>query len=463
MSKLRNMNPTIVDIVRAGSKAESVKFKCKKCGCMWWPMIDPIARDGVFVGGSWQCPKGCAKEIDMNAKGTYQTIKTLETLGYVIVTPEGPKDGGHFGMHTPRTKTSGIQEAFNYAKTRRRDVYIVGGCMPEQLTPGTNYRLEETLKIPWMQDFRLDGGEYNLEYVKSEGAAVIIDSQMSCRYKFGKIISRNSNGPVVHFKPETKGPDNFNCITCSVFEFNVAVGAGGAWPKEGHKGKGIGIFLDSSSGSITHNRIFLIEVVGCDKGVYLKGSGVFSNDIQVIFSHLNNTHLQIGDEESTPTSNRIAMNMSESQGISGSIGADIFGQRNLLTLNVSQTEENKNVVFESEAKDNLIIAMNLSNGITSYAKTPTNKIISCWPIGFNVPTPAFPNSGENVVNTNYYPVEIIILTPGAVSDWTLIDANENSQTVSAKLSAGMRFILGPGDKIKFTYTTVPTWRWKVLR
>jgi hypothetical protein len=43
---------------------------------------------------------------------------------YVFVTLEGPDDGGDFGPNTPGTKTSGIQEALNYAHEHCRDVYI---------------------------------------------------------------------------------------------------------------------------------------------------------------------------------------------------------------------------------------------------------------------------------------------------------------------------------------------------
>ena len=46
---------------------------------------------------------------------------------YVLVTLEGPEDGGDFGPHTPGTKTSGIQEALDYAHAHCRDVFIFGG------------------------------------------------------------------------------------------------------------------------------------------------------------------------------------------------------------------------------------------------------------------------------------------------------------------------------------------------
>jgi len=57
------------------------------------------------------------------------------SLNYIVVTPNGPADGGDFGPGTPGAKTSGLQEAFNRAHEEVRDVYIVGG--------GNNARLQK--------------------------------------------------------------------------------------------------------------------------------------------------------------------------------------------------------------------------------------------------------------------------------------------------------------------------------
>lgn len=172
------------------------------------------------------------------------------------------------------------------------------------------------------------------------------------------------------------------------------------------------------------------------------------------------------------SNNRIDMSINN-EWVPGCTGARIFGQRNFLTLTVYQTAPRKNIIFEPEAKDNVVHASMLPNGITNNANTPTNRIISCQPTGFDVTTPGFPASGKDVVNRNPYPVEIIILTPGEVSDWTLTDAKGISQTISATLSAGQHFTLEPGDKIRFTYApsykgctysykAPPTWRWRAL-
>jgi hypothetical protein len=131
---------------------------------------------------------------------------------YLVVSPAGPEDGGDFGPKTPGTKTSGLQEAFNAAKAQRRDLYIEGGSWTEGKNIPVVYGLDETLHIPWMQDFRLDGGHYVINYNPKKGDAVVIDSQMSCAYRFGLIVSQ-SEGTVVRIKPTSPGPDRFKVVT----------------------------------------------------------------------------------------------------------------------------------------------------------------------------------------------------------------------------------------------------------
>ena len=112
---------------------------------------------------------------------------------YVSVTLEGPDDGGDFGRNTPGTRTGGIQEALDYAHAHSRDVWIWGGRGGVHDGVGSShniYTLEETLRVPWSQDFRLDGGNYLLSYTGESGHAIHFDSQMNCRYKFGLVSSR---------------------------------------------------------------------------------------------------------------------------------------------------------------------------------------------------------------------------------------------------------------------------------
>ena len=70
----------------------------------------------------------------------------------IVVSPQGPRDGGDFGPHTPGTKTSGLQEALDAAKRQAKDVYLAGGSWTADKTEPVVYHLHETLRVPWMQN-----------------------------------------------------------------------------------------------------------------------------------------------------------------------------------------------------------------------------------------------------------------------------------------------------------------------
>lgn len=388
----------------------------------------------------------------------------------IVVTPNGPKDGGDFGPHTPGTKTSGLQEAFDAAKAQAKDLYISGGSWTADKTKPVVYVLHETLKIPWMQDFRMESGHCVIQYAKKTGDAVVFDSQMSCYYRFGLIVSV-SDGATVRFRPDTAGPDRFKVITSTEFHFNAVVGGGGAWPGgEAYKNEldkkrrwiGTGVWLDASPGPIDGNEFHFVEIVGCDRGLLLTGPCTH-NRIQATTIHLCQTHLQVSDEKDPRSKDNHIETYLHSQGIEGAIGARIFGDHNLLTLSTSQMSPGGDIVFEPSATDNLITAIRLPNGVTNRAMRPTNRIVGTEPIGYRIATPPVPASGAEIVNRYPHVVEVRILAPGKVTQRTETDAAGNARTFPGGLHAGQTLSLEPGDKLQFQYAEPPQWIWKGLR
>ncbi|MBX3420969.1 MAG: hypothetical protein KF752_05355 [Pirellulaceae bacterium] len=280
----------------------------------------------------------------------------------IIVSPQGPRDGGDFGPHTRGTKTSGLQEALLAAKEQAKDVYLAGGSWTADTTEPVVYHLHETLTIPWMQNFRLDSGHCVINYTPKSGDAVVFDSQMSCVYRLGLIVSQ-SDGAVVRMKPTTAGPDRFKVITSTEFTFNAVVGGGGAWPGgEPYKSvlnpdqqwRGTGLVLDGSQGSIDANKITVLETVGCAIGLDLVGA-VTRNTIEEINIHLSELHLRIGSaDDQRPSDNRISA-FFDCQGIATGRGAQVFGSRNFLTLSTRPFPHGPDLILESSAEGNLIL------------------------------------------------------------------------------------------------------------
>lgn len=399
---------------------------------------------------------------------------------YVFVTLGGPDDGGDFGPKTPGTKTSGIQEALDYAHQHYRDVYIWGGrhgIHDGKAADNPVYNLEQTLHIPWSQDFRLDGGHYILNYSHPTGDAVVIDSQMNCSYKFGLIVAGTS-GAGVRIRPTNPGPDDMIVIQASEFEF-AAVCSGGT-----------GIAIDATHGPILNSRIFAEETNTQKIAVHLTGTrGITNNSIEVMYSNQYHatddcTSLKVGDPDSQGiTLNRFTMSCHSPAGAyfdqetkrftsmenfkmpEGAIGLDLYAQSNYFVLSFLGQKRAKgmDIIFQPQSRDNTIFALNLPNGVTNLATVPTNRIVPNFPVGFAVDTPDVPTSGKFLTNRSSYTVEALIINPGAVTDWTLTDATGTAQTITAPLTPGQTFSLEPADQIQFNYTQPPTWRFKALR
>jgi hypothetical protein len=419
----------------------------------------------------WLCAAilGLACLVHSNAiakAGSEPGACRYRNLGYVVVTQGGPKDGGDFGTFTPNTKTAGIQEAIDYAVAHGKNVFIAGTQKKEARDV---YDIRETIRVPPTQGFCIDGGHYVINHGCASGDALRIDSCMDASYRFGLIVSRSKDA-VVRFRPERPVPiDKMVVVTDSHFEFSSIVG-GGVFDLETLKitgaPKGGGIVLDASNGPIVYNRITANAVLLCARGVYLTTGAtqhsVACNWIAVTHNHQCNTHLQLGapgDRSDRISLNRIVMTI-DAEGIKGSIGARVFGQRNLLDLDVIRSSPGNDIVFETGAADNIVTSLHLPNGVTNRATRPTNRIVATGSAGFDVSTPDMPPSGRDRVNRNPYPISVLILTPGDVSSWTLTDAKGAAQRIQGGFSPGQCILLSPGERITVTYTKPPTWRWK---
>lgn len=386
-----------------------------------------------------------------------EQIEKYHHVNYVVVSPNGPRDGGDFGPHTPGTKTSGIQEALHFAKENVRDVYICGGGIKAPFQGGVGYTLDETLHIPWNQNWRLDGGEYWLSYSGASGDAVVVDSQMNCHIKLGLVVGPRTPDNVIRIYPTTQGPDKLCCVVASTFELNGAVGAGDVWGKPGCVQRGTGLKLDNSRGGISGNKFLLKEINACDIGVDVMG-GCNGNHFDITWSHLTNLAMGIG-----PGTTECIIRLGCSGDIPGTAGLELAGHRNFVTMTARAQEPGKNLILGPTARDNLVYAISLDNGFTNNATVPTNRLITSYAVGFSIETPAVPATGQKRVNRQPYSIEVNVTAPGRVKGWTKTDANGTAVDFAGGFFAGQSFVLDPGDSVSLDYDQPPQWRWKALR
>ena len=394
--------------------------------------------------------------------------------GYYVVSPRGPDDGGDFGPHTPGTQTAGLQEAFDACKRDKRDLYIVGGGASAAFqNPGGVYPLNATLRIPWMQDFRCDGGEAVLQYTQPRGDAIVMDSQMSCVYKFGLVaLAQGENdGACLRVRPQSVGPDDMIAVVSSRIAINALVGAGSrGLEKTEFVAHGDGLVLDSALGAINGNEIFIHETIGCARGIYLTAPGprsaVLNNWIRCPFAHICRTHLRLGDpnDPGGVLWNRIDA-LLDGHDLKDSTGAQIFGRGNRLNLGFLQVPAGRGVVFEPGAAENLVETQNLLGRYTDNARVPSNQIRTQEPDGLAVKTPGFPGTGQWLENPYPTTVEVAVLHGGAVTSWQRREQGRDALEFKGGLHAGQTFTLRPHESVRFEFAggeAPATWSWRPL-
>jgi hypothetical protein len=389
--------------------------------------------------------------ISLMAPAFAQTTIALRNLGYVVVSPNGPLDGGDFGPATPGTTTAGFQEAYTYAKNNIREVYIIGGGAASNGIP-VIYELNSTLHIPWGQDWHSDGGDYIMQFNQTSGDCLVIDSQMNCQFKFGSVYAPNlTSGSIVKLYPTTKGPDNFVVCVSTIIRINSIYGPS--------TGTTTGLEIN---GPVGQSNVYVGEINGCNIGAEFRTGSYATVDVL----HINNCNTLMQVDGGGP--NHYTANL-DSGGVSTVIGANLVncGQSRFDLSFQNTFGAGKALIFGSGATDNVVYTQSLDPvGVANSASTPTNRIISAKSVGFAVSTPAIPASNTYLKNTTSYSIAITILTPGVVTAWTIRDANNSSTnaSVTGSFFAGQVLFLQPGESIRFTYSTgnAPTWIWREL-
>lgn len=395
-----------------------------------------------------------------------QAMTELRNLGFVVVSPDGPLDGGDFGSNTPGTQTAGIQEALNFAKDNLKEVYIVGGGINAPFDDPVVYNVNTTITMPWGQDWQVTGGEYTLNFTQSSGDCLVIDSAMNCIFEFGNIQAPNlTSGNIVKVRPATVGPDNFVVIVASRFKFNAIRGSGTVDVGGDVSGSGTGLLLDGSAATIADSFFMVNEVSHCATGIHVDVGGVRGNSLTCKTIFACNTYFR--DDVGSFNTYDLRLN-TEGLNLSNLLGARLTGGRdNIYTLGVNGGfDPGDALIFEGSTDHNLIYTMGVSHNGISVNTSTTNRVVSAQAIGFDISTPAVPGSSTTtggIRNDTGYSVIITILTSGTVNEWRLVDGNGNSNTVSSGLTAGQSIYLEPGDTIRISYSAAPTWRWRAIR
>jgi hypothetical protein len=432
------------------NRDDSVGMKDLAVLAQWWLANSCTAPR--WCEGSDIDESGAVDFVDFAYVAGKWLYTVLHNLGYTVLSPGGPSDGGDFGPNTQGTQTAGFQEAINFAANNHKDLFV-GRRM--------EYDAQSPIAFPPLENFLLKSGNYLLRIFVTTGSCMSFDSLENSEFQLG-MMGSNYQTPltasILKVKPQSPTPSGLvGVVNNTIF---LSCLGGGGWGWGGYPSYGIGLHLDGSQGPINCNRMVVMEPIACATGILLDQGEICGNLIDSRFNHINNNELVVN----TGSFNRINMLFSGGGNIGTTVAADFEGgNENLCRFNFDNTFT-KYLVFGPNTRDNLVYVKDLPvGGITNNATSASSRVIPLKPVGFGVTTPSFPNSGADLENRSSYLVVATITSAGAVSSWTQTDTSGLSQVINAGLYIGQLIYLEPGEKVRFTYSGMPTWRWKALR
>lgn len=163
-------------------------------------------------------------------------------------------------LDTKGSKTSGLQEAINYALTNGFELKVIGGAIKSNGSSHHIIRCYETVVFPPMVNARIYFGSVLIHFSPSvTGDGFLFDTVVHSTVECNAYIYYQGNGSALRFWPRTpKTGGGTITIDSKFFFFSVAAVV---------KGKDfIGVHFDASLGKISHIRFDMVEIEGAAYG-----------------------------------------------------------------------------------------------------------------------------------------------------------------------------------------------------
>ena len=263
--------------------------------------------------------------------------------GVVVLPPQGSIGSvatvltpGGATLDTSGTKTSGVQEAINYAVSNNLDLVVYGRGLQVKNISFSNgqanypnngfYQMLQGLVFPAMNNKTIRIYNVTFNYgVSGIDSAITFNGANSVDFELtGQVVSIAS-GTGIRFYPGSSQP-----ITNSRFRIG-SVGPG----------ENIGILFDLSAGSISNNKFFITEVLKDNYNLLVAipaANSLFSqNYVRVLTAHqINSIGLQIGQNSAN------AANISNNQFVAfldpdngnPDVGVQVWGKNNQVLASV---------------------------------------------------------------------------------------------------------------------------------
>ena len=290
-------------------------------------------------------------------------------------------DTGDFGPATLGTKTAGWQEALDYCVANARDLYVKGGFGGRKAI----YHIDDTIRFPAAQDFRVDGGVYVINFKGPDSAvdAVCIDSAMNCEYHLGLIVY-GGKGAGLRIKPEKPVPiDGFPVVIET--QINSQGIADPAPFTAGPRDAGTGLVIDASVAGVNYTKMYFASILNFKQCISIGGErGFYANEFTCEHLHTNAHDSTLLTIDRTSNANRFRFGIGVDQGATGVTGIDLHGFRNTFDLasRGGGFSKGRELILRKSAEGNQINVLtqqDILSMITDEAERPTNQVTWAGP------------------------------------------------------------------------------------
>ncbi len=349
-------------------------------------------------------------------------------------------DTGDFGPATTGTKTAGWQEAIDYCVAHARDLYVKGGFGGRKAI----YHIDDTIRFPAAQDFRVDGGVYVINFKGPDPTvdAVRIDSAMNCEYHLGLIVY-GGRGAGLRIKPEKPVPiDGFPVVIET--QINSQGIADPAPFTAGARDAGMGLVIDASVAGVNYTKMYFASILNFKQCISISGErGFYANEFTCEHLHTNAHGSTLATIDRTSNSNRFRFGIGVDQGATDVTGIELEGFRNTFDLasRGGGFAAGKELVLRSTSEGNQINVLtqqDVLSMITDEAERPTNQITWAGP-----PAPVRTVLGEPgkwTYTQRLYPATVT-LTGGSDAKSTL-QRGADSATITSPVGRDIQMSVG---------------------
>ncbi len=289
------------------------------------------------------------------------TMRLVSREAWTVYRPDGSI------LDTSESKTSGLQEAIDFAVAGGFELEVIGGGTEPNGTVNHILRCDQTIVFPPMVNTRMYFGSLLIHFSpKVIGDGFVFDTVVHCTVECNAHIYYQGNGSALRFWPRTpkNGGGTFVIDSKFIF-FNIAAVTDGR--------DFVGVHFDASRGSISHLSVNMVEIEGAaygpsgplrPMGDALRVTNGFFKANNILVQRINgfgNVGLRIGQQgnNSEISNNRFTADIDPIQvpGRDKTVGIETWGNHDFFNVSIRGKDFGPGIILQPSAAKNKFIVL----------------------------------------------------------------------------------------------------------